>query len=176
MRARNALTLLGIAGVLAIPVGAAAQTGSTLVASANGSAHWTIPLPNAFGVEVWNRTLSFNARKYADGSVTGQFEYQQVVEGEAFKFNVDVTCLNVYGGNRAKIGGIVTQSTDPTISVGTYGWFQTLDSGEGANAPPDWSSLVGFGDEAANEAFCNSPNLPRFGPWDVQGNVQVRTS
>jgi hypothetical protein len=32
---------------------------------------------------------------------------------------------------------------------------------------------VGFGDEAANEAFCNSPNLPRFGPWDVQGELEV---
>jgi hypothetical protein len=52
---------------------------------------------------------------------------------------------------------------------------QVLDNGEGANAPPDQSSLVGFGNEAANEAFCNSPNLPRFGPWNVEGNVQVRT-
>jgi hypothetical protein len=80
------------------------------------------------------------------------------------------------GRNRAKIGGIVTQSSDPTIAVGMFGWFQVFDNGEDANAPPDQSSLVGFGDEAANEAFCNSPNLPRFGPWDVQGNVQVRTS
>jgi hypothetical protein len=53
-------------------------------------------------------------------------------------------------------------------------WFQVFDTGEGADAPPDRSSLLGFGSEAANEAFCNSPNLPRFGPWDVQGNVQVR--
>ena len=29
------------------------------------------------------------------------------------------------------------------------------------------------GDEAANEEFCNSPALPRFGPWDVEGNAQV---
>ena len=67
------------------------------------------------------------------------------------------------------------RSTDPTISAGEYGWFQVFDNGEGANAPPDQSSLVGFGDEAANEAFCNSPNLPRFGPWAVAGNVQVST-
>jgi hypothetical protein len=78
------------------------------------------------------------------------------------------------GRNRAKIGGIVTQSSDPTIAVGMFG-FQVFDNGEDANAPPDQSSLVGFGGEAANEAFCNSPNLHRFGPWDVQGNVQVRT-
>jgi hypothetical protein len=45
----------------------------------------------------------------------------------------------------------------------------SIDNGEGANAPPDQSSLVGFGDEAANEAFCNSPRLPRFGPWTCTG-------
>jgi hypothetical protein len=174
MRARNAWALLGIAGVLAIPVGAAAQPTDTVVASANGSAHWTIPLPNAFGVVVWNRTLSFDARKYADGSVAGQFEYHQVVEGEAFKFNVGVTCLNVYDGNRAKIGGVIKVSSDSTLPPGVFAWFQVFDNGEGADAPRDRSSLIGFGDEAANEAFCNSANLPRFGPWDVQGKVQVR--
>jgi hypothetical protein len=68
------------------------------VASANGGAHWTIELPNPFGVEVWNRALSFNACTYADGSVEGRFEYHQVVEGEAFVFKVDVTCMNVYDG------------------------------------------------------------------------------
>jgi hypothetical protein len=96
------------------------------------------------------------------------------VEGEAFKFNVDVTCLNVYDGNRAKIGGVIEVSNDPTLPVGTYAWFQVFDNGEGINAPPDRSSLIGFGNEAANEAFCNSAALPRFGPWDVQGDVQVR--
>jgi hypothetical protein len=172
MRVRNFLLLLGIAGLFAVPVGAAAQGGAA-VASANGSAHWTISLPNPFGVEVRNQPLSFNARKYADGSVSGRFEYHQVVEGEAFDFNVAVTCMNVYDGNRAKIGGVIEVSNDPTLPPGVFAWFQVFDNGEGANAPPDQSSLVGFGNEAANEAFCNSPALPRLGPWDVQGNVQV---
>jgi hypothetical protein len=175
MHVRNALALVGIAGVLALPVTVAAGSDGAVVASANGSAHWTIGLPNPFGVVVENRTLSFNAREYADGTVTGQFEYHQVVEGEVFKFNVDVTCLRTYDGNRAKIGGVIRVSSDPTLPVGGFGWFQVFDNGEGAAASPDRSSLVGFGDEAANEAFCNSPNLPRFGPWDVQGNIQVRT-
>jgi hypothetical protein len=174
MHVRNAPALVGIAVLLAIPVTAAARSGSAIVASASGGVHWTIPLPNAFGVEVKNQPLAFNARKYADGSVSGQFEYHQIVEGETFKFNVDVTCMNVYDGDRAKIGGVVKSSSDPTIPPGTFAWFQVFDSGEGPNAAPDRSSLVGFGDEAANEAFCDSPNLPRFGPWDVQGNVQVR--
>ena len=172
MRLRNVFALVGIAGLLAVPV-AASQSGNAVVESASGGVHWTIPLPNAFGVEVVSQPLAFTATKYADGSVSGHFEYIQKAGGNTFKFGVEVTCMNVYGGNRAKIGGIVTQSSDPTIAVGRYGWFQVFDNGEG---PPDQSSLIGFGDEAANEAFCNSPNLPRFGPWDVQGNVQVRTS
>jgi hypothetical protein len=173
MHVRQAITLLGIAGALALPV-TAGGADRVVLASANGSAHWTIPLPNQFGVVVENRTLSFNARKYEDGSVTGQFEYHQVVEGEAFKFNVDVTCLNVYDGNRAKLGGVVTVSSDPTLPAGVFAWFSAFDNGEGVDAPPDRSTLIGFGSEAANEAFCNSPNVPRFGPWDVDGNIQVR--
>src|SRR5262249_38207293 len=95
------------------------------------------------------------------------------IAGGTFRFNVAVTCMNVYDGNRAKIGGIVEQSTDSDNPPGTYAWFQVFDNGQGAGAPPDQSSLVGFGDEAANEAFCNSPNLPGFGPWNVSGGVQV---
>ena len=166
---RTLSALVAIAGLLAIPAATAAQ-----VTSANGSAHWTIPLPNAFGVEVVNRTLSFNARADEDGTVSGRFEYHQVVEGEAFVFSVSVTCLKVYDGNRAKLGGVIEVSNDPTLPAGMFAWFSVFDNGEGAGAAPDRSSLVGFGTEAANEAFCNSPNLPRFGPWDVQGNVQVR--
>ena len=175
MHVRKALAFAGLAALLAVPAAAASRSESAVVASANGGIHWTIPLPNAFGVEVVSQPLAFNARRYADGSADGHFVYRQSAGGDTVEFNVDVTCMNVYG-NRAKIGGIVTQSSDPTIAVGSYGWFQTFDNGEGANSPPDQSSLVGFGDEAANEAFCNSPNLPRFGPWDVQGNVQVRAS
>jgi hypothetical protein len=174
MHVRTVCVLATIVGVLAIPIAAANGSGAAVL-SANESAHWTIPLPNPFGVVVWNRTLSFNARKYEDGSVSGRFEYHQVVEGEAFVFNVDVTCFNVYDGNRAKIGGVIEVSNDPTLPAGVFAWFQVFDNGEGAAAPPDRSSLIGFGDEAANEAFCSSPNLPRFGPWDVQGNVQVDT-
>ena len=172
MHIRSFFLLAAIVAALTVPAALAAPGGP--VASASGGIHWTIPLPNAFGVEVVNQPLAFNARKYADGSVSGRFEYHQIVEGTSFDFNVDVTCMNVYDGDRAKIGGVVESSSDPTIPPGTFAWFQVFDNGEGPNAAPDQSSLVGFGDEAANEAFCNSPNLPRFGPWDVQGNVQVR--
>ena len=174
MHPRHLLVFAAAAAcALATPVASASPTGAPMNA-ASGGVHWTIPLPNPFGVEVRNQPLAFNAKKYADGSVSGQFEYHQVVEGESFNFHVDVTCMNVYDGNRAKIGGEIRNSNDPTLPPGTFAWFQVFDNGEGASAPPDQSSLIGFGNEAANEAFCNSPNLPRFGPWDVEGNVQVR--
>ena len=172
MHLRNFVALGVAVALFAIPVASASEGGPVI--SASGGVHWTIPLPNAFGVEVVNQPLAFTARKYADGSVSGQFEYHQIVEGESFNFHVQVTCMNVYDGNRAKIGGVITRSNDATIPPGTFAWFQVFDNGEGANDPPDQSSLIGFGTEAANEAFCNSPNLPRFGPWDVGGNVQVR--
>ena len=172
MKLRTFVTLIAVTGLFVIPVSATAGGGP--VASASGGVHWTIALPNPFGVEVGNRPLAFNARKYADGTVSGHFTYHQVVEGESFNFGVDVTCRNVYDGNRAKIGGIIKTSNDPTLPPGTFAWFQVFDNGEGSQSPPDRSSLIGFGNEAANEAFCNSSALPRFGPWDVQGQVQIR--
>ena len=173
MRVRNVLALAGMTALLAVPF-AAATDGGPAVASASGGVHWTIPLPNPFDVVVVNQPLAFGVQKYEDGSVTGNFTYHQIVEGVSFDFHVDATCMNVYDGNRAKIGGVITYSNDPTLPPGVFAWFQVFDNGEGGDSPPDRSSLVGFGSEAANEAFCNTPNLPRFGPWDVQGNIQVR--
>src|SRR5512132_4692215 len=141
MRLRTVFALAGVAALLAVPAAAASQSDSAVVESASGGINWTIPLPNVFGVEVVNQLLAFNAVKYVDGRVSGHFEYIQKAGGDTFKFGVDVTCMNVYGGNRAKIGGIVTQSSDPTIAVGIYGWFQVYDNGEGTNAAPDQSSL-----------------------------------
>jgi hypothetical protein len=160
-----ALSLVGMPQASADPV----------MESASGGEHWTIELPNPFGVEVGNN-LAFTARETVSGEVTGSWAYQQTVEGETFRFVGRISCLNVYDGNRAKLGGVVTYSNDPTVSVGSFGWFQVFDNGQGETDPPDRSSLVGFGDGAASEAFCNSPNLPRFGPWDVRGNVSVTTT
>jgi hypothetical protein len=175
MRLRTLLATVGLAGLLSVPFAAAKSGHGDVVSSAKGNVHWTIPLPNAFGVEVVSDPLKFAARKYADGSVKGHFEYRQIAGGETFEFTVDVTCMNVYDGNRAKIGGVVTKSTDATQPPGRYAWVQVFDNGKARKWwAPDQSSLVGFGDETANEAFCNSPNLPRFGPWEVQGDIRVR--
>lgn len=173
MHLRTVLALVAAAGLLAVPVAAAHHSNRAVVASAKGDVTWAIPLPNPFGVHVDN-DLAFKAKKHADGSASGWIHYIQTVEGESFEFSIDVTCMEVYDGNRAKLGGIITESNDPTLPAGNYGWFQAFDLGKGKKGPADRSSLLGFGDEAANEAFCASPNLPRFGPWDVKGDIKVK--
>lgn len=148
----------------------AGHQNGAVVASASGGAEWIL--------EVFEFTipqvLGFRATKYADGSVSGHIEYHQIFEGERLRFNATVTCMNVYDGNRVKYGGEVILSNDPTVPPGTFIWFQGIDNGEGAGAPPDQSTGSGFGDEAGNEAFCNSstPPNPIF-LAEVDGNIQV---
>lgn len=145
------------------------------VAAASGGGHWFLDLPPEFGLPPIEQILGFTARKYADGSVAGQIEYQQRYLDFHPRFKATVTCMNVYDGNRVKYGGIITSSNDPDFPAGVYIWFQGIDNGEGAAASPDQSTGSGFGDEAANEAFCASPNPPN--PTflrGIDGNIQVR--
>jgi hypothetical protein len=161
---------------------------------AQGTYHFVIPADfngGIFGVEVGNH-VSFVAQRLSGGDVTGRFRYVQTAGGEDFIFSGTVTCLNVYdtpvlqrfesippaSHNRAKWGGIIEESNDPTLPAGGYIWFQSIDNNSGPEADhPDLSTLSGFGNAAANEAFCNSaavPN-PNFGPHAVAaGNVIVR--
>ncbi|HZN03847.1 MAG TPA: hypothetical protein VFD06_09715 [Candidatus Polarisedimenticolia bacterium] len=171
---------------------AAANAGHLLTAT--GGYHFTIPADFNGGIfgtltDIKNR-VTFNAKKDADGSVSGWWTYEQEVDGGVFKFGGPVTCLNIYDTpvltrtpdippmtqNRAKWGGRVEKSNDETIPVGRFMWFQSIDNGEGANGYSDVSTLVGLGDEAANIAFCNADRVPNsnFGPHRIGGgNIQV---
>ena len=163
-------------------------SGSPVVESASGGYHFTTD-PRFFGAPVENR-LTFTAARHADGTISGHYAYEQGFLGERFIFKGSVTCLEIYDtpvlqdwedipvmtGNRAKWGGLIEFSNDPTLPAGGFIWFQSIDNGEGAGAPPDLSTISGFGDEAANEAFCAAETVPNpnFGPHPVSGNIQVR--
>jgi hypothetical protein len=144
-----------------------------------------------FGTEIGNH-VRFVALRTADGEVTGRFHYVQTADGESAIFSGRVTCLAIYDTpvlqrfenipamthNRAKWGGIIEQSNDPTQPPGRYIWFQSIDNGHSHHGGfPDLSTLSGFGDNAANEAFCANPNVPNpnFGPHAVnRGEIVVR--
>jgi len=162
--------------LLAVTVPGAVARGEShgpVIQSATGGYHFTIPEDDIFGVEVGN-VFGISARKHADGTVDGVFHYKQTVLGDEFIFTVRVTCLEVYDGNRAKIGGVIELSNDDTLPPGVFLWFQAIDNGQGNADAPDESTIIGAGDEAENEEFCDSPAPPRFGPWPVEGNLQVR--
>ena len=175
------------AGDPAGPTGLA-LSGSPVVESASGGYNFTTD-PRFFGFPVDNR-LTFTAKRHADGSISGRYNYEQGAFGERFIFKGSVTCFVIYDtpvlqdwpdipamtGNRAKWGGLIEYSNDPTLPAGGFIWFQSIDNGEGAGAPPDLSTISGFGDGAANEAFCNAATVPNpnFGPHPVSGNINVR--
>lgn len=162
------------ASVDAPPAWAAA--GANVAASASGGANWTLTVDLGSGPIDVDQVLAFNAQRSTDGQVKGRILYHQTVFGETFSFQADVSCIGVYEGNRAKFGGPVTNSNDETIPVGTYIWFHVIDGGQGAGASPDLSTGAGFGTEAENQAFCDSPDPPNpaFLAEVTSGNIKVR--
>ena len=94
-------------------------------------------------------TFAFNAKKYADGSCSGEYQiYVHSQEPEWGKWHGKVVSLEVYDGNKAVIGGIETHSGFP----GYYDAFVVIDNGEGGNAMPDvWTSSV-YWDESLTAA------------------------
>ena len=124
--------------------------------------------------------LFYVAAKDAEGVTTGSYAFTLFIDGVTTHYSGELTCLGLYdfdGGtnNRAKLGGRIDTSDDPDAPAGLFIWWQQIDNSHSPGHPPDKSTFAGFGDEAANIAFCQSPNPPRFGPFDVdEGNILVR--
>lgn len=160
---------------------------------AEGGYHFFVPADfngGIFGVDIDN-LVQFSAGTSSNGVVSGRYHYVQSVEGVDFIFSGTVTCMAVYDTpvlqrfpgipamthNRVKWGGLIEQSNDPTLPPGGYIWFQSIDNSAPGASYPDVSTLSGFGDQAANEAFCASANVPNpnFGPHALtSGNIVVR--
>ena len=146
---------------------------------ATGAIDFDVPA-SVFGTptDIQNR-LHYTARHLVGRSPEGHFSYVQAYGGDSFEFSGVITCIHVYdydGGtnNRAKVGGRIEQSNDPTIPIGTYIWWQQIDNSKSPGNLPDKSTISGFGNEAANEAFCNNP-APPGRPFDVDnGNIHVK--
>jgi len=168
IRATVALAALCVA----LATGTAAYGDGSTAASASGASHLT--LHDVFGLQTLVlQTFTFEANLQTDGSVSGQYHYRDLEDGVPFDASGPVTCFVVHG-NHAWLGGTITASNDPTY-VGQDSWFQVIDNGEGANAPPDITTLLGASDVPGTaQAYCDAAPNPRF-PWPVEdGNIQVR--
>lgn len=149
-------------------------SGNSLVESVTGSSHMTVPLsvfvPGLEG-DAEMRTLSYNARRHADGSVSGQYEYQLVVQGVHDSYHGTIICFKVED-NRAWIGATVDTTSDPTVE-GLYSWWQVEDNGQSSGDSPDRSTFLGFGTLAETIEYCEGP-APNF-IFDIDhGDLQVR--
>ena len=115
------------------------------------------------------RTFSFTAVTQK-GGVTGEAQLDNRAQGVRIHLAID--CL-VVTGNVAKVSGIVTKVTGPTIiQVGWKSIFYANDNGEGSNSPPDTISLVFSFDPSVN-VDCTTPFvLPMLAIDD--GNIQVK--
>jgi len=159
--------------------GIAAQLGiaSTHGLVAAGDDEIVVP-PSVFGTttDVVGKFL-FVAVLDRSGQVHGLYRASEALEGSTFHYSGRLTCAGVYDfngltGNRAKVGGVIDATDDTSVTVGSFIWWQAIDNRKLPR--PDQSTFPGFGDQAANEAFCDSSNPPRFGPFDVvRGNIVV---
>ena len=134
--------------------------------------------PSVFGTttDVVGQFL-FVAVRDPSGRIHGLYRVSEAADGSTFHYSGRLTCIGIYDfngrtGNRAKVGGSIDATDDPSIAVGSFIWWQAIDN-RGLDRP-DQSTFPGFGDAAANEAFCEASTPPRFGPFDVvQGHIFV---
>lgn len=160
---------------------------NTVIGSATGSGHSpcaTVPAePFSFNCDPTNpegalRTLSFNARMYADGSVSGRLQAknrENGVEGKA-----DVICIRFTRPNLAWIILDIPHAFGSEVTA-----MAVEDNGQGSAADPDRMTVF-FGPRPDQAALvCDgSPQTDGFlnflfdnpaNSYDiVHGNVQVR--
>lgn len=154
---------LGAVAVVATFAPAAPGESNAVVASATGSGHM---VRNGF-----YRTFSFTARKYADGTSTGQLQLRSPEFDVVVHLELD--CLRVVG-NRAHMSGVITYTSNPAEAfVGEHNRLVVEDNGEGPAPPPDMVSGIPANPGNTNLETCETNTLV---PNRVvqHGNVQVR--
>lgn len=172
---RMMVTVLGMLLLgTAVPVSAAGAAVST----GSGSYLLLGTAPTAF---------EYNAISQSGGGAAGELAVSTFVQGFVIDFEGVVTCVtHDPATHRAWIGGVITanRSTHPSYTtsrtdIGHDIWFRVVDYGEGAGAPADRASFVGFEGDLeipTSAAYCEQQ------PWAADdartwpvtdGNIQV---
>lgn len=157
-----------------------ASRARAVVASATGGGRF-------LAASVVDVQFAFSAVLHGDGRASGRFHmYRPDLETTYYGA---VTCVSFDAANRrAWIGGVLTRvrTENPTVlaspeqQVGKDVWFRVVDYGEGRDAPPDRSTVMGFEGAAGfitSEEYCAGKPWPEGDArtWPVtSGNIQVR--
>ena len=124
---KGTLAALGCATL--VVGGSGGASAAPVVESANG--HGTLLVQNDNGDTV-KRQFSFNAKKDADGTVTGQAQLVNKAFSGAdtpapYRLHIDISCMQTFG-NIAFFGGTVKSTNDPGLNDAVY--FSVQDNGE----------------------------------------------
>jgi hypothetical protein len=136
--------------------------------------HANMLLPVFGGAE---QKYSQSAIRHADGTFSGEFELRSEQTEPPIRIHGSVTCFTIVPtpeGGMARLAGIIEQSNFAGAPAGTYAIWTIIDTGEGANSPPDLTSdfFAPF-PPAIAEAHCAVGfNLAPFIPVEG-GNLQV---
>ena len=167
--------------VAAIVAPAAPGAGNTVVHWAVGAGHQD-DVDVATG-EVFNRTFSFSAVQYADGTAEGNAQIASrkfTLDGVELVIHMRIDCLSVLpDGNTARLSGVITRTSFPFAEapVGEIHRFTVQDNGE-PGAGVDKFSGVPPNPLAreCDDADFGQPEPGRVAPTRTvnRGNIQVR--
>lgn len=168
---RTAVAVI-IAGPVAAAILAPAAPGAAdpVVHSATGSAHQD-DVDVTTG-EVFNRTFSFSAVRYADGTSKGNAQ----IESRKFDLvvHIRIDCLHVLAdGKTARLSGVVTRTSRPfaEVPVGAVQRFSVQDNGEPGAGVDRFSGVpANPGGQDCDDSDFGVPPTRTL----ERGNVQVR--
>lgn len=173
-----ALTVLVLAAILA-PSAPGAQ--KRVVASASGAGHQD-DLDTATGV-FHNRTFSFSAVRYADGTATGNAQIASrkfQLNGRELVIHMSIDCLHVLpDGKTAQLSGVITRTSFPfpEAPVGEIHRFTVQDNGEPGAGVDKFSGVPPNPQlRECDDPLFAQPEPARVAPTRtvIRGNIQVR--
>ena len=151
-----AWALVGCDGAATVPGDPGIPAASRSVGHGNDVIHRVSVGSHDFSAPGDNANFSLIAIQHLDGTVSGEFT-DQYGHGDG-GLHVGVDCLTVQG-NRAWVGGVVTQDT-ATTHIGTRAITEVEDNGTSSNSPPDRISFSFDG--LSTFVQCQEFQLPLF--------------
>ena len=169
---RNRIVMLVAVGAVALgTAGLAGAGGSNVTASAEGIYGFRGEAAGSFFVI---HPFRWHVNVRADGTARGHYRYTQVRDGVQLDVSGSLHCAVVIG-NRVWVGGIIEDSSRPTL-IGLDMWFQAQDNGRGKNDPPDMSTTIGAGGPGTAQQYCTDHPEVRFPFYLDRGDLKVRSS
>jgi hypothetical protein len=111
---------------------------------------------------------AFTAVRSPNGRVVGQFDVHNSNQGH---IHGTVTCFTI-DGQRARIGGVVTQAKTAAFLEGLDAYWTVVDGGEG-NGASDTASDINYGAPVGSAlAHCAAEIIPPYAP-QRRANIQI---